>query len=395
MTNTQISLKKGADRRAKSGHPWIFSNEINIALTPIKGITSGTMVTVVTHDGIPLGVGYLNPQSLISIRLMGTADQTIDEAFIHAKLQHALLLRQQLFSKPYYRLVYGDSDGLPGLVIDRFDDHFVLQINTAGMEQLIPFVVSALRSLFSDDIAILLKNDSAMREYEGLPVYVKPIHGIPAKEITMEENDTKFIIPLWEGQKTGWFYDHRLNRARLQSYVANRSVLDCFSYLGGWGIQAARFGASEVDCIDASAFACGYIEKNAALNGVADKVTVSIDDAFIALKKRLQAKRQYDVIILDPPAFVKRAKDMKEGMLAYQRLNEIAVKLLKPDGILITCSCSMQVSEADLLEMLQRVAFRTQTSLQVIERGHQGPDHPLHLNIPETNYLKAIIVRKG
>jgi 23S rRNA (cytosine1962-C5)-methyltransferase len=202
------------------------------------------------------------------------------------------------------------------------------------------------------------------------------------------------MIPFLQGQKTGWFYDHRLNRERLKHYVANQTVLDVFSYVGGWGIQAAMFGAKQVTCVETSELAGQFIKKNAALNDVADKVKVLCEDAFDALKRLVQEKKKYDVIVLDPPAFINRFKDRKAGTVAYQRLNELAVKLLSPNGILFTCSCSMHFSMEDMIEMLQRVAYRTESKLQLLERGHQGQDHPLHIAIPETNYLKSIIVRK-
>ena len=185
-----------------------------------------------------------------------------------------------------------------------------------------------------------------------------------------------------------------MNRANLKNYVKDKIVLDVCSYVGGWGIHAAVYGASAVECIETSAFSANYIQKNAALNSVGHKINIIKADAFDALKQLQSKNKRYDVIILDPPAFVKKIKDRKEGLLAYQRLNEAAVKLLNLNGILITCSCSMQVQMSDFIQLLQRVAFRTNTSLQLLERGHQGPDHPIHLNIPETDYLKTLVLRK-
>ena len=202
------------------------------------------------------------------------------------------------------------------------------------------------------------------------------------------------MVPLFKGQKTGWFYDHRLNRYRLKDYVNNHAVLDVFSYLGGFGICAAVFGAKQVDCVETSAFAGEFIKKNAKLNNVQHKVTVIGEEAFDALKAFIRERRQYDVIVLDPPAFVKKFKDRKEGLIAYQRINELALRLLAPSGILISCSCSMHVNQEDLMTLLKRAAFRTHHEIQLIERGHQGPDHPIHFSIPETDYLKAFFVRK-
>lgn len=395
MSLPYLRLKKGEGRRLRAGHPWIYSNEIDTAVTPLKAFTPGQEVLVQGADQSLIGTAYVNPRSLIAARLFSReTDAKLDQDFFMVRIKAALALREQLFDKPFYRLVFSEGDGLPGLVIDRFGNDFVLQINTAGMELKIDAIMGALKAIFPDIHSILLRNDSGIREHEGLPLYVKPGWETPPEEIQLEENGVPFYAPLLKGQKTGWFYDHRLNRARLKQYVAGKTVLDVFSYLGSFGIQAARFGAKQVDCIDASAYACEFIARNAALNNVADKVNVICQDAFDALKACLQENKQYDVIILDPPAFVKKAKDLKEGLLAYQRLNELAIKLLVPGGILVSCSCSMHVSTEELMNILQRVAFRTGATIQILERGHQGPDHPLHVSIPETDYLKAIFARK-
>lgn len=395
MTLKTLRLKKSEDRRIRSGHPWIFSNEIDTKTTPLKNFSPGEEVFVEAHDKTILGVAYVNPHSLIAGRLF-TRDQNerLDKNLFTHRLQQAVTLRERLFSAPYYRLIFSEADGLPGLIIDRFANDFVIQINTAGMELKQAIITEAMQTAFPNVNSILLRNDSQIREHEGLEIVIKPLVGTPPEEIILQENNAQFAAPLWKGQKTGWFYDHRMNRQRLQAYVANKHVLDVFSYLGGWGIQAAVAGAQQVDCVESSAFAAKYIERNAELNKVDNKVNVICDDAFDALKSLLQKNKTYDVIVLDPPAFVKKAKDKKEGLLAYQRLNELAIKLLVPGGILFSCSCSMHVTEEDLIQLLQRVAYRTQSELQLLERGHQAPDHPIHLCVPETNYLKALTVRK-
>lgn len=395
MSLKPLVLKKNEGRRLRGGHPWIFSNEINTTLSPLKSFTAGEEVLVLGHDKAVLGVGYVNPHSLIAARLVSrNPDEKLDIPFFKKRFQQALALRTALFDKPFYRLVFSEADQLPGIVIDRFDEHLVMQINTAGMEAKEAQIVEALLAVLPETKSILLRNDSAIREHEKLTTYVKPIHGEPPEEIIIEENNARFTIPLYKGQKTGWFYDHRMSRERLQHYIKDKRVLDVFSYLGGWGIQAAVAGAKVVDCVEVSAPASKYIQENAALNNVSDKVNVICDDAFDALKALVQQGKQYDVIVLDPPAFVKKAKDKSEGLLAYQRLNEMAIKLLVPNGILFSCSCSMQVSSEELLERIQRAAHRAQSEVQLIERGHQGPDHPIHVAIPETDYLKTLVVRK-
>ena len=391
MTLPTLLLKKSEDRRIRAGHPWIYSNEVDTAKTPLKSFSAGEEVMVTAQDKSVLGIAYINPHSLITARMLTwDAKQPFDNTLVQKRLQQALNIRERLFDKPFYRLVFGESDNLPGLVIDRFNNDIVMQINTAGMEAKIDMIADAIHGVLPNTHSILLRNDSQMRELEGLESYSKAIYGTPPDDVIIEENNVRFAVPLWKGQKTGWFYDHRMTRARLQAYVNDKSVLDVFSYLGGWGVQAAAFGATHVDCVEASAFACDYIQKNAALNNTPN-VKAICDDAFDALKSLIQEKRQYDVIVLDPPAFVKRFKDRKEGIIAYQRVNELALKLLSADGVLFSCSCSMHVSMEDLTQLLQRAAVRAGKQVQILERGHQGPDHPLHVAIPETDYLKAII----
>ncbi len=391
----QLKLKKNEDRRIRAGHPWIFSNEIDNHATPLKSFVPGEDVVVIGHDNKPIGKAYMNPHSLIAARIYSyDLDQSLNTDFFIEKLQTALKLRERLFSKPFYRFIFSEADRLPGLVIDRFDTTLVMQINTAGMETKQTELAEAIRQVLPETQAILLRNDSQIRQYEGLETYIKPLFGTPPDVVTLEENDVRFLVPIWKGQKTGWFYDHRQNRAQLKNFVLGKRVLDVFSYLGGFGIQAAVFGANQVDCIETSAFAGDFIRENAKLNTVDSKVNVISADVFDGMKALSQTDKLYNVITLDPPAFVKKFKDRKEGLVAYQRVNELALKLLTQDGVLVTCSCSMHVSEADLIQILQRAAFNTKSQIQIIGRGHQGPDHPIHAAIPETDYLKAIFVRK-
>lgn len=390
-----LRLKKNEDRRLRGGHVWIYSNEIDTSQHSLRNFVPGEEVRVEAYDKSFLGIAYINPQSLITGRLFGFKSQErLDHDFFVKKITSALKIRERLFKKPFYRLIFGESDGLPGLVIDRFDMHLVMQLNTLGMDLRKDVILAALSEALPDIQSILLRNDSPYRLQEGLETIVLPGRGHPPKEIQLEENNTHFVAPLWEGQKTGWFYDHRLNRARLENYVQGKKVLDVFSYLGGWGIQAAKFGANSVLCIDASPFATDFIKTNANLNQLSDKIKIQCEDAFDALKKLHQDKEKFDVIILDPPAFVKKQKDLKEGLLAYQRINELALRILNDEGILVSCSCSMHVSYDELLKAVRRANIKAQCEMQVLERGHQGPDHPVHLAIPETDYLKMVLLRK-
>ncbi|OGT66134.1 MAG: hypothetical protein A3J38_03840 [Gammaproteobacteria bacterium RIFCSPHIGHO2_12_FULL_45_9] len=395
MKKSHIILKKHEEKRLCSGHPWIYSNEINTTLTPLKNFTPGEEVLVQAHDQTLLGRAYINPHSLIAARLFSRDPHcALDVAFLTEHLAIALALRTRLFDQPFYRLVYSEADNLPGVVIDRFGDHLVMQINTAGMDCKQTLLGEALLAVLPNTASILLRNDSAVRRQEGLEQYVKPLYGTPPDSLMLVENQVPFEVPLLNGQKTGWFFDHRLNRARLTCYIQNRTVLDVCSYLGGFGIQAGVYGASRIDCIESSASACEWIMKNAVHNHIQDKVSTLCADAFDTMKELILQKKTYDVIILDPPAFVKKSKDMKPGLTAYQRLNELALTLLAQDGILITCSCSMQVSMNEFMGVLHKAAYKSRIAIQVLERGHQGPDHPLHIAIPETDYLKAVFLRK-
>lgn len=390
-----LRLKKNEDRRLRAGHLWVYSNEIDTSYSSLKNFLPGQEVQVEAHDKTFLGVAYVNPHSLITARLFShkTSDR-LDKEFISKKIESALTLRKRLFNKPYYRLIYGESDHLPGLIVDQFGQHLVVQLNTFGMDVKRDLIISSLTEILPDTHSILLRNDSPARLQEGLENYIAAGLGDPPKEVILEENDAKFNAPLWEGQKTGWFYDHRLNRARMKQYVEGKRVLDVFSYLGAWGIQAAVSGANYIVCVDASPLAEQFIKVNAQLNGVNEKVNILREDAFEALKVLHQNKEKFDVIILDPPAFVKKQKDLKEGLLAYQRLNELALRLLNTEGILFSCSCSMHVKYEDFLQTLRRASLRMHSDLSILERGHQGPDHPVHLAIPETDYLKMLVARK-
>lgn len=389
-----IRLKKGEDLRVRQGHPWIFSNEIDTKKTPLKNFSAGDEAIVLAADGRVLGKCYINPSSLIAGRLFSAdANQTLDFNFFLQQITQAAMLRQSFFEQPYYRLIFSEADLLPGLIIDRYGQDFVVQINTAGMEKKKNDILQALKSVFKNLNSILLRNDSSSRLYEGLPLYVEPLYGSPPEAIRLTENEVHFKVPIWQGQKTGWFYDHRENRLRLKSYVKDKQVLDVFSYLGAWGLTAAHYGAKKVSFIESSAFASQLIQENATLNGFADCIDIITNDAFAALRNLAAERKSYDVIILDPPAFAKKRKDRDSGLVAYQRINESALKLLASGGILISCSCSMHISLSELILVLQRAQFRSRRSLQILEIGHQAKDHPRHIHLAENEYLKVVIAR--
>jgi 23S rRNA (cytosine1962-C5)-methyltransferase len=393
MSLPSLRLKANADRRLRAGHLWVFSNEVDVAATPLNTFASGDQAILEASNGKPLGIVAVSPNNLICARLLSRdVTHVLDKSLLVHRINVALSLRERLFDKPFYRLVFGDSDLLPGLVVDRFGDILVVQLASATMEKHKDDVVAALVQVCKPS-GILFKNDSAARDAEGLASYVETAFGLVPEWVALEENGVKFEAPVIAGQKTGWFYDHRMNRARIAPYVKGKRVLDLFSYIGGWGVQAAAFGASDVMCVDASAFALDGVERNAGLNGLNEKVACLEGDVFEALKQLKAAEERFDVVIVDPPAFIKRKKDLKNGEAAYRRLNEQAMRLLNKDGILISASCSMHLPEDDLQNILLTSARHLDRNMQLLERGSQGPDHPVHPAIPETRYIKSLTCR--
>ncbi len=393
MELAPLYLKKHEERRLRNGHLWVYSNEVDTARSPLADFATGQQVTLIANDGKPLGNGYVNPHSLICSRLVSRSTKyVLDKSLLVHRLKIALSLRERLFEKPFYRLVYGESDALPGLVVDRFGGVLVVQLNTAGMEAVKGEVLEALDKVLKPQ-AVLWRNDSSARQLEGLESYVEPALGEVPESVEIEENAARFEVPLLTGQKTGWFYDHRMNRAHVQQLARGMRVLDVFSYIGGWGIEAASAGARHVVCVDSSAKALDQVERNADLNGVADCVESIQGDAFEALKALRAEKEKFDMVIVDPPAFIKRKKDVKKGVEAYRRLNQAAMQLLGKDGILVSASCSYHLQRDTLRDLLQHASRHLDRSLQIIGQGHQGPDHPVHPAIPETDYIKCLIGR--
>ena len=388
-----LRLAAQQDRRLRAGHLWVYSNEVDTAATPLKGFEPGQQVQIENAQGKWLGIGYVNPNSLICARVV-SRDRAValDESLFVHRVRVALSLRQRLHAKPYYRLLFGEADGVPGVVVDRYGDYLVLQLTTAGMDVRRDAIVAALVKVLQP-AGILLRNDSSTRELEGLTRYVELAHGSVPESVAVEEGDCRFGVSLSHGQKTGWFFDQAANRDAFLRFVNGRRVLDVFSYVGAWSVRAAVAGAHHVTAVDASAQALEQVRNNAASNGCADAVTCVQGDAFHVLRDLRAQRERYDVVVLDPPAFIKRKKDIKEGTLAYRRLNEAALALLEKDGLLVTASCSFHLHRDELLRTVQQAARHSDRSLQLLEQGQQSPDHPIHPAIPETAYLKAFFMR--
>lgn len=389
MSHPEIFLNKNEDKRLRRGHQWIFSNEINNKRSPLEQFSAGDLVVVKNTDQQTVGTAYINPNTLIAARLLSRKTNIkCGLNFFKARLTTALKLRERLFNRPFYRLVFGESDGLPGLVIDRFDGVFSVQITTAGIDRYKEPLFAALIELFSPD-AIVLKNDNGQRQLEGLSLESEVVYGKLPNEIVIEENNTQFKINILEGQKTGWFYDHRDSRAKLATLAKNQRVLDLFSYTGAWGIPAAVAGAQQVTCVDSSEDALALARDSAKLNQVSQRMQFIRNDVFEFLKQARQDKLRFDIIVLDPPALIKRKKDYKQGYEAYRRLNHLALQVLETNGILISASCSHHLSRDNLHELLRSSARHIDRHMIFFATGSQGPDHPVHPAMPETEYLKT------
>lgn len=399
-----LRLRKGEERRLRAGHLWIFSNEIDTAATPLTSFVPGELVQVLSDRGAPLGVAYLNPATLIAARLLSRdAQAIIDRRWFAERLRRAQRLRERLTSTPHHRLVFGESDGLPGLVLDRYGEVLVGQIGTLGMERLRPEIEAAIREVIAP-AALVWKNDSGARALEGLPEALEASWGRIPETVEVVERwpdgrVLQFETALRDGQKTGWFYDQAFNRSLLPRFLPpDARVLDVCSYAGGWAVSAVAAGAREITCIDASAHALERAGSNvtrhlAAVDRVASPARLLKGDAFDVLTALGAAGERFDAVIVDPPAFIKRRKEAPQGQAAYRKLNQLALRVLEPEGLLVSCSCSYHLSADELLLAIRSAARSIDRPLQLLHQGGQSPDHPIHPAIPETRYLKAFFCR--
>ncbi len=396
-----LRLRRGEERRLRAGHLWIFSNEIDTSQTPLTSFEPGQLVTVQDQRGQTLGTAYLNPSTLIAARLLSRQDEKIDVDWFAAKLRRALSWRERLYRSPHYRWVYGESDGLPGLVLDRFGDVIVGQLTTAGMNLQQGVIEEAVRRVLNPRV-LLWKNDGGARALEGLPEEVRAAWGDPPERVEVIESaadggQLSFETELGEGQKTGWFYDQAFNRSQLARFMtAGARVLDVCCYAGGWAATAAALGASRIDCVDASAAALERAQANVARQarpGTSAEFFAHRGDAFDVLTQLAEAGERYDVVVVDPPAFIKRRKDIPQGEAAYRKLNQLALRVLADEGLLISCSCSYHLVIESLQTAIQSAARHVDRAVQIVYQGMQSPDHPVHPAIPETRYLKSFFCR--
>jgi len=382
-----ILLKKKEDRRIKRGHPWVFSNEVQ-ALP--ADVVPGELVEVRDFAGGFIGRGYANPRSLITVRILTRTREEIDAAFLERRISRARDLRTGLGFGESFRAVYSEGDGLPGLIVDKYADTLVVQSLTAGIDGMLEMVIAALREAYGPK-AIVLRNDVAVRELEGLAQEKRVVLGDAESLVTIEESGIRYRVDVLEGQKTGFFFDQRENRLALRDLVRGRRTLDCFCYVGAWALAAARYGASEVIGIDSSEKAVALARSNAELNSLS--ATFETGDVFERLRELERRKERFGCIILDPPAFVKSRAKVREALKGYKELNLRAMRILEPSGILVTCSCSHHIDQELFREMLIDAAWSAGRQARVLEMRSQSRDHPALLAARETQYLKCAILQ--
>lgn len=381
----------GGRRRLKQGHLWIFRDEI--ASLSTDSLQAGDLVRVVTDYGYDCGIGFYHPNSQIAVRLLRHNEDALTVDFFTQRLEYARIMREQFFQNSRsYRLCFGESDFLPGLIIDRYDTYFALQTLSAGMEQRLPLILQALQELFPDIQGVIEKNDSRIRDLEGLPRRESVLWGTIPPIVRIKENGINLDISLEHGQKTGYFFDQRLNRAAIATIAKNLRVLDCFTNQGGFALNAAKAGAASCMGVDISQSAVDACIHNAQINDLTNTEFIKAD-VFTLLKQKAQHGEKWDMVILDPPAFTKSKHTVPQAKRGYADINRQALRLLSNGGYLVSSSCSHHISEEMFFDIIHDEAQRINRRLQLAWRGQQSPDHPILLGMPETQYLKFLVFR--
>jgi len=382
-------LHAGRDARLRAGHLWVYRSDI---ARVEGGPSDGDAVTVVTSSGRIIGTGLINTRSVITVRLYTAGDHDIDEALLGSRLETAIALRSRFpWDGTAQRLVFGESDLLPGLIVDRYGDLLAVQTLTLGMDRRIPMLVSLLEQRLAPR-GIFARNDPAVRRLEGLSRETGWLAGGGPTDVEITENGLRFTVDVARGQKTGFFLDQRDNRSQFAALARDKDILDCFSYTGAWSVYAARGGARSVTGIEISAEAVATAERNAALNGAEDRCRFVCANAFDELRRLVAAGQRFDAVVLDPPAFVKNREALDAGLAGYKEINLRALKLLRPGGWLVTCSCSYHVKEALLIETVAEAARDAGRLIRLVETRFQARDHPVHPAMPETRYVKCLVV---
>jgi 23S rRNA (cytosine1962-C5)-methyltransferase len=387
MVSGTVHVGKRGESRIRSGHPWIFRSDIERA----SGVEPGAVVRVVGPHDRALGHAFFSSRSEIRLRLIERGSGELAPTFLVDRLRAALGWRERIAAgAAAYRLVHGEGDGLPSLVVDRYGPHVVIQTLSQATERLKGEIVAALVELLQPR-GILERNDPRVRQLEGLPQTVSLLHGTVPDTVEVDEGGLVFEVDLWRGQKTGLFLDQRENHVMARSYASGR-VLDAFTYNGGFALSVAKV-ASEVLAVDVSADALAHVARNAARNGLGN-VQVREANVFDLLRELGDAGERFDTIVLDPPAFAKTKDAVEKAARGYKDINLRALRLLRSGGCLITCSCSYHIHEADLEDILADAAADAGATVSVVEKRRQARDHPVVLGVPETYYLKCFVLRK-
>jgi len=390
ITYPQLQLKNHFQLRALQGSPWIFSNEIT-NFAQIKKLPKGSIVEVRTAKNQFFALAYFNPHSLISARIISyNFNEIFDESFFVKKITQAKIMREKFFPKPFYRLIHSEGDFLPGLVIDRFDNVFVCQISTAGIANLSEFIIKALINIFGQEISVIYKNDFELRKMEDLELSVEVVYGILPEHFTIYENDLKFNGDILEGQKTGWFFDQRLNRDFVSEISKDCNVLDAFCYLGGFGLNAIKGGAKKVVFVDSSQKAIEYVKSNCELLKTTTNLEFYNDKVYDYLEINANIIDKFNLIILDPPAFIKSKKDYFSGLKGYEKLIKLALPLLDNNALLMINSCSYHLTQSDLINCVKNACFKNNKKSRLIRCSGAGFDHPVNPALKENEYLKSL-----
>ena len=387
----ELILKPKEDRRIRAGHLWVFSNEIS----ELRDVgENGDLVDLLSDRGKFFGRAYYNRHSLIAARILTDRREDIDSAFFVRRLRGAVGYRQGLLGDtPSCRMVFSEGDLMPGLIVDKYNNYLVVQLLTLGMERQRQLILEALIEVLAPD-GILLRNDSSYRQLEGLPESVEVTHGSVPETVEIEEVGVRFAVDPYHGQKTGFFFDQRDTRATVRRLARGRRVLDCFCYSGGFSLNAAVGDASSVISVDSSTTALDLLKKNAELNGVGHKITPRREDCFDLLRVLVTEREKFDLIILDPPAFVKSKSQLKAAVAGYREINVSAMKLLAKGGILVTCSCSQNLSVPAFHDLVRNAARDAGVRMRRRAFLTQAGDHPILQAMPETQYLKCFVLER-
>jgi 23S rRNA (cytosine1962-C5)-methyltransferase len=384
----RLATAPGKHRRAAAGHPWIYANEV-VLDAAAKALPPGTMVSVYDAGGQALGVASFNLHALVTLRLFDRdPGRRIDRGFLAERLARALIIRAKLFPEPYYRLIHAEADGLPGLVIDRYGAALVCQFNTAGMAALEEELLAALDAVLAPEI-VVLRNDSPARALEGLESEIRVVRGTLNEPLVVRENACDFLADLSEGQKTGWFFDQRPNRSMVARIADGARLLDAYAFSGGFGIQAAVAGAADVTLLDRSEASLALAAAAARRNGVEGRVRTLRGEVFETLEALKGQGERYDVVVLDPPAFVKAKKDLAAGSRGYRKMVRLGAALVTPGGFLFAASCSHNMPVELFSEAVAQGLRDAGRTGRILHTGGAGPDHPVHPALPESAYLKC------